>query len=114
MPRLGRTEQSPTRFPDGRVQYRLSTICDWAKGAGDYPHENPVNGLKKVLPLVKRRVAHLPPRTGETSFPSWLVVAPGFGNRPRRAVPARPDEAATKPIRLAIRRLGKNGCNARE
>lgn len=38
-----------------RLRQRLSTIFDWAKGAGYYPHENPTNGLKKALPIVKRR-----------------------------------------------------------
>ncbi len=41
-----------------RVKQRLATIFDWAKGAGHYPHENPVNGVKKALPPVKRRVEH--------------------------------------------------------
>lgn len=43
-----------------RLKQRLSTVFDWAKGAGHYPHENPVNGLKKALPAVKRRATHLP------------------------------------------------------
>jgi integrase len=42
-----------------RLRQRLSTIFDWAKGAGHYPHENPVNGLRKALPAVKRRTEHL-------------------------------------------------------
>lgn len=42
-----------------RLRQRLSTIFDWAKGAGHYPHENPVNGLKKALPTVKRQKEHL-------------------------------------------------------
>lgn len=42
-----------------RVRQRLSGIFDWAKGAGHYPHENPVNGIGKALPLVKRRVEHM-------------------------------------------------------
>lgn len=42
-----------------RVQQRLSTIFDWAKGAGHYPHENPVTGIGKSLPRVKRRAEHL-------------------------------------------------------
>lgn len=37
----------------------MSTIFDWAKGAGHYPHENPVNGIKKALPTVKRRAEHM-------------------------------------------------------
>ena len=43
-----------------RLRQRLSTIFDWAKGAGHYPHENPVNGLRKALPTVKQRAEHLP------------------------------------------------------
>ena len=42
-----------------RLKQRLSTIFDWAKGAGHYPHENPVNGIKKALPVVKRRPQHM-------------------------------------------------------
>jgi integrase len=41
-----------------RLRQRLSTIFDWAKGAGHYPHENPVNGINKALPRVKRAPAH--------------------------------------------------------
>ena len=50
------TEKNDTA---SRVKQRLSTIFDWAKGAGHYPHENPVNGLKKALPLVKPQVEHM-------------------------------------------------------
>jgi len=42
-----------------RVKQRLAVIFDWAKGAGHYPHENPVNGLKKALPTVRPRVEHM-------------------------------------------------------
>jgi integrase len=42
-----------------RLKQRLSTIFDWAKGAGQFPHENPVNGLKKALPAVKQRHEHM-------------------------------------------------------
>ncbi|MDQ2089752.1 tyrosine-type recombinase/integrase [Marimonas arenosa] len=42
-----------------RLKQRLATIFDWAKGAGQYPHENPVNGVKKALPAVKKRTNHL-------------------------------------------------------
>jgi len=42
-----------------RVKQRISTVFDWAKGAGHYSHENPVNGLKRALPSVKRRATHL-------------------------------------------------------
>ena len=42
-----------------RLKQRLSTIFDWAKGAGQYPYENPVNGVKKALPSVKLRPEHM-------------------------------------------------------
>lgn len=42
-----------------RLKQRLSTIFDWAKGAGHYPHENPVNSVKKALPTVKQRPQHM-------------------------------------------------------
>jgi integrase len=42
-----------------RLKQRLSTIFDWANGAGHYPPENPVNGLNRALPRVKRRPTHM-------------------------------------------------------
>lgn len=42
-----------------RLKQRLATIFDWAKGAGYYPHENPVNGVTKALPVVKRQAEHM-------------------------------------------------------
>jgi integrase len=42
-----------------RLKQRLSTIFDWAKGAGQYSQENPVNGVKKALPAMKLRSEHL-------------------------------------------------------
>ncbi len=53
-----------------RLRQRLSTIFDWAKGAGHYPHENPVNGTKKALPTVKRQAKHM-------AAMSWQDL-PGF------------------------------------
>ncbi|MCB1470488.1 MAG: integrase arm-type DNA-binding domain-containing protein [Rhizobiaceae bacterium] len=66
-----------------RLKQRLSSIFDWAKGAGHYPHENPVNGLKKALPVVKRRAEHLP------ALP-WQEVSAFMGDlRQRDGVSAR-------------------------
>jgi integrase len=42
-----------------RVKQRITAVFDWAKGAGHYPHENPVTGLKKALPAVKRKAEHM-------------------------------------------------------
>ena len=42
-----------------RLKQRLAAIFDWAKGAGHYPHENPMTGLQKALPMVKRSKEHL-------------------------------------------------------
>lgn len=42
-----------------RLKQRMSAVFDWAKGAGHYPHENPVNGLKMALPAVKRRPEYM-------------------------------------------------------
>ncbi|SHJ24236.1 tyrosine-type recombinase/integrase [Wenxinia saemankumensis] len=42
-----------------RLRQRLGTIFDWARGAGHYPGENPINGLKKALPNVKHRADHM-------------------------------------------------------
>lgn len=38
-----------------RLKQRITAVFDWAKGAGHYSLENPVNGLKKALPLVRRQ-----------------------------------------------------------
>lgn len=35
-----------------RLTQRMATIFDWAKSADHYPHENPVTGIKRALPLV--------------------------------------------------------------
>lgn len=42
-----------------RVKQRIAAIFDWAKGAGHYPNENPVHGVKKALPAVKSSVQHM-------------------------------------------------------
>jgi integrase len=42
-----------------RVRQRMAAIFDWSKGAGQYPHENPLNGIKKALPPVKIRRTHM-------------------------------------------------------
>lgn len=43
-----------------RVKQRIATVFDWAKGAGHYPHENPVNGLNKALPAIRTNTVHMP------------------------------------------------------
>lgn len=43
-----------------RVKQRMSVIFDWAKGKGHYTCENPVNGVDRVLPPVKKRTEHMP------------------------------------------------------
>ncbi|UUX48919.1 integrase arm-type DNA-binding domain-containing protein [Nisaea acidiphila] len=50
------TEKSDTAK---RVKQRLSTIFDWARGAGYYHSENPTNGIERALPTVKRSVEHM-------------------------------------------------------
>lgn len=42
-----------------RVKQRLAAVFDWAKGAGHYSSENPINGLNKALPAVKHRAEHM-------------------------------------------------------
>lgn len=42
-----------------RVKQRLASVFDWAKGAGHYPGENPVTGVKKALPKVEAEVEHM-------------------------------------------------------
>ncbi len=42
-----------------RLKQRLSTIFDWAKGNGFYPHENPLNGITESLPKMKRDPEHM-------------------------------------------------------
>lgn len=53
-----------------RLKQRISTVFDWAKGAGHFPYENPVNGLKKALPLVRAPDNHM-------AAMAWRDV-PGF------------------------------------
>ncbi len=48
-------EQNETAI---RLKQRLSTIFDWAKAAGYFPREKPVNGVKWALPTVRRRQEH--------------------------------------------------------
>ena len=43
-----------------RIKQRVSTVFDWAKGAGHYSGENPVNGVTKALPKLNYRVEHMP------------------------------------------------------
>ena len=66
-----------------RVKQRLAAVFDWAKGAGHYPHENPVNGLNKALPAVKHRAEHM------SALP-WKEL-PGFVRmlREREGISAR-------------------------
>ena len=42
-----------------RIMQRLSNIFDWAKVAGHYPFENPVNGVKKALGTVTIKTKHM-------------------------------------------------------
>ena len=42
-----------------RVKQRISTVFDWAKGAGHFAAENPTNGLERALPKVKVRANHM-------------------------------------------------------
>lgn len=41
-----------------RLRQRIATVFDWAKGAGHYPYENPVNGISRALPAQKASQAH--------------------------------------------------------
>jgi len=51
-----------TAKPDtaNRVKQRMASIFDWAKGAGHFTNENPVNGLTKALPVVRSSPVHRP------------------------------------------------------
>lgn len=42
-----------------RLKQRIAVVFDWAKGSGHYPHENPVNGLKRALPQVRSADSHM-------------------------------------------------------
>ncbi|KAA9007787.1 tyrosine-type recombinase/integrase [Histidinibacterium aquaticum] len=66
-----------------RLRQRLSTIFDWAKGAGHYPYENPVNGLKKALPSYKPRKKNLAALPWQ-ELPDFMAEL-----RKRKAVSAR-------------------------
>ncbi|MEJ6390466.1 tyrosine-type recombinase/integrase [Gymnodinialimonas ulvae] len=43
-----------------RVRQRMTTVFDWAKGAGHYVGENPVTAVAKSLPRVNQRAQHMP------------------------------------------------------
>lgn len=43
-----------------RVRQRVTLVFDWARGAGFYNRENPMNGIKRALPAVKRQVRSHP------------------------------------------------------
>lgn len=48
-----------TKYDTARkVKQRISLVFDWAKGSGHYFSENPVNGVTKALPAVRRNVRH--------------------------------------------------------
>ena len=66
-----------------RVMQRLSTIFDWAKGAGHYPHENPVSAIRRALPTVKPAVIHMPalPWQELPDFMSELAAREGTSAR---------------------------------
>lgn len=66
-----------------RLRQRISTVFDWAKGAGHYPHENPVNGIKKALPTVKRHAEHMAalPWQNVPDFVAELETRPGVSAR---------------------------------
>ncbi len=42
-----------------RIKQRISVVFDWAKGAGHYLNENPVNGVQSSLPNVRHRAEHM-------------------------------------------------------
>jgi len=42
-----------------RLKQRIAAVFDWAKSSGQYPHDNPVNGINKALPVVKARSNHM-------------------------------------------------------
>ena len=42
-----------------RVKQRIGVVFDWAKASGNFPMENPVNGLKGALPTIKARPVHM-------------------------------------------------------
>ncbi|WP_102226543.1 tyrosine-type recombinase/integrase [Acidimangrovimonas sediminis] len=66
-----------------RLKQRISTVFDWAKGSGHYPHENPVNGLKKALPIVRTADNHMAalPWQDVPNFMSDLAVREGTSAR---------------------------------
>lgn len=81
-----------------RVRQRLSSIFDWAKGAGHFPHENPVNGIGKALPKVKRRPEHMAalPWQGVPAFMSELE------SRESVTRPRDPGRSLVESVRLSF------------
>jgi integrase len=41
-----------------RLKQRIAAVFDWAKSAGHYSSENPVNGINKALPVIKTQNNH--------------------------------------------------------
>ncbi|WBL33756.1 integrase arm-type DNA-binding domain-containing protein [Sinirhodobacter sp. HNIBRBA609] len=66
-----------------RLKQRISTVFDWAKGAGHYQYENPVNGLKKALPPIKpsRKAMEALPWQQVPAFVSELGLREGVSAR---------------------------------
>ena len=66
-----------------RLRQRLSTIFDWAKGKGLYPHENPVNGLTKALVNNHQSPKHMPAMNWckVPSFMAELAERDGISSR---------------------------------
>ncbi|MFZ1725476.1 MAG: integrase arm-type DNA-binding domain-containing protein [Albidovulum sp.] len=66
-----------------RVKQRMATVFDWAKGSGHLKGENPITGIKRALPTVKRQVDHM------AALPWKQVPAFMADLRERDAVSAR-------------------------
>ena len=66
-----------------RIMQRLSTIFDWAKVAGRYPFENPVNGVKKALGTVNAKPTHMASMAWSDlpAFMAELASRAGFSAR---------------------------------
>lgn len=66
-----------------RLKQRIAAVFDWAKGHGHYSQENPVNGVKRALPSVKRTTEHMAalPWQAVPAFISDLSARDGISAR---------------------------------
>lgn len=84
-----------------RIRQRMGVIFDWAKGAGHYPGENPVAGIKRALPTVRPQGEHM--KGNALDRPARLHGSAGQARGVFSAHSAIPDPDC-HPVRRSARR----------